>query len=55
MSRIAACIALASLGLGAATASAAVPEPSGSWLNSEPMTLNALKGKIVVLYFYEEG
>ena len=32
------------------------PELSGSgWVNAEDLSLDRLRGKVVVLYFYEEG
>jgi hypothetical protein len=33
----------------------ATPDSAASWINSAPMSLSALNGKIVVLYFYEES
>lgn len=35
-------------------ANAAFPPTPSTWLNGKQMDLNALKGKIVVLQFYEE-
>lgn len=40
--------------LFASVASAAFPPTPSTWLNGNQMDLNALKGKIVVLQFYEE-
>ena len=31
------------------------PEFSGTWVNSRDLKLENLKGKIVVVYFFEEG
>jgi thiol-disulfide isomerase/thioredoxin len=33
----------------------AAPQFSGTWVNSAPMKVDGLKGKVVVLYFYEES
>ena len=47
-----ACVALFPHTLLADTA----PELSGSgWVNAEDLSLERLRGKVVVLYFYEEG
>jgi hypothetical protein len=32
-----------------------LPANSGQWLNSAPISLDAMKGKGAVLYFFEEG
>ena len=32
-----------------------LPTDSGQWLNSAPISLEAMKGKGAVLYFFEEG
>ncbi len=32
-----------------------LPQDSRLWFNVKPVTLDALKGKGVVLYFFEEG
>ncbi|HYG75472.1 MAG TPA: hypothetical protein VEK08_10760 [Planctomycetota bacterium] len=32
-----------------------LPEFTGEWANGGPYTVSGLKGKAVVLYFYEEG
>lgn len=34
---------------------AAAPSFSGTWLNSQPLKVEGLRGKVVVLYYYEEG
>ena len=50
-------LALSAFALLAAAASlAAAPAPAfpKTWVNSDPMSLSALKGKVTVLYFYEE-
>jgi len=33
----------------------AAPPFSGTWVNSAPMKAEAMSGKVIVLYFYEEG
>lgn len=32
-----------------------LPANPGQWLNSDPISLEAMKGKGAVLYFFEEG
>ncbi len=39
----------------ATCAFAAAPQFSGTWVNSSPLKTEGLKGKVVVLYYYEEG
>ncbi len=46
--------ALAVFSISAARASE-LPPLSGAWTNGGPYTWEGLKGKVVVLYFYEEG
>ena len=42
--------------LGASSARAAdAPEFPDTWVNGGPYTMAGLKGKLVVLYFFEEG
>jgi len=44
------------LALPAAAAAQELPEFRGTgWVNSKDLSLERLKGKVVVLYLYEEG
>ncbi len=47
------CMLLALIAMAGTTHAALPPTPS-TWVNGNRMDLNALKGKIVVLQFYEE-
>lgn len=40
---------------GSDTASTAAPEFNNTWAVNGPYTMAGLKGKVVVLYFYESG
>lgn len=31
------------------------PELAGEWVNAEDLSLDRLRGKVVALYFFEEG
>jgi len=33
----------------------AAPEFTGTWVNGDPLKASAMKGKLTVLVFYEEG
>jgi len=44
-----------SLILAAALLAQETPEFHGSWVNSRDLKLENLKGKVVVVYFFEEG
>ncbi len=41
--------------LAAQDAGFSLPANPGQWLNSAPISLEAMKGKGAVLYFFEEG
>ena len=41
--------------MAVAASSAAAPEFTGTWVNGDPLKSSALKGKLTVLVFYEEG
>jgi hypothetical protein len=41
--------------LAAQDAEISLPANSAQWLNSAPISLEAMKGKGAVLYFFEEG
>ena len=49
-------LSVLALGLIPAPAPAAdAPEFPESWANGGPYTMSGLKGKLLILYFYEEG
>ncbi len=41
--------------VAAQDAGISLPANPGQWLNSPPISLEAMKGKGAVLYFFEEG
>ena len=49
------CFTLFFFALVSSAAQAAPPAFTGTWVNSAPMKSEALGGKVVVMYFYEEG
>lgn len=44
-----------SLSMNPAQAALELPADPGAWVNSRPLSLDALEGKAVIFYFFEEG